>query len=289
MNADIDRLVASIAPGAGPGVTPGALEMMDEITATGPAPAARRRSWPAGLAWPSARRMRLVAGFAALAVVTGWVLPGGFGAGPAAALDVRRSGGFFVVVVKDLYADPGRYRRELASLDLRIGIRVEPASPSAVGQVFVSAEDRATARAKGTHAVPSSPDITAIEDRKVCGYWEKCTIGVRIRIGYRGTGEISLGRPARPGEQYTMPGWLAAPGEPLHCVDFVNRRKAEVVRMLREHGVRDVTFAGYRAPVPDAPDSWYVHDGVMSSAGHALLLVDPAPHPKPVDVAQKCR
>lgn len=44
---------------------------------------------------------------------------------------------------------------------------------------------------------------------------------------------ITLGREARPGEEYEIIGGLDAPGEPLHCVPFYNRPVSEVRALLK--------------------------------------------------------
>ncbi|MFC4590695.1 hypothetical protein [Sphaerisporangium corydalis] len=297
MKHDIDRLVSSIAPAPGPGLTPGARELLNEIVSAAspisPTPPAARFRPGAGLRAPLSR-WRLLLPLAAVAMLLSWIVPGGIGARPASAtLDIRQAGGFYVVTVKDLYADPKRYRAELKSRGLRVSIKLVPTSRSMEGRlIFVVAEYLTATRVKGSRVIPPSDDISALEGTRPCASLTGCPVGVRIRIGYTGPGEIILGRRALPGEAYEAPPSLGAPGEPLHCVGFVNLRVPQVVRLLRDHGVREIGFTTYHGgDPPSVPPSWYVHDGVMSGPDQAFLMVDPAPHPhpRPVDVPGACR
>ncbi|WP_436763035.1 hypothetical protein [Streptosporangium sp. V21-05] len=130
----IDRLVADIAPDPGPGMTPLAMELFEEITtapAVAPAPPRRRH-----------RRFAVpvVAALAASAVVAGWVLPPALGVGPApasAAPDIKREDDHYIITVKDLFADPDTYQSELKARGLDITLKLLPTSASRVRSVFV--------------------------------------------------------------------------------------------------------------------------------------------------------
>src|SRR5262245_17582003 len=114
----LDDLVRSIAPDPGPGMTPGAGELMREI-------AARPRTRP-----HRSRRSRL-ARAAGLAALLTWTLPL---TGPAAAaLDVARDGDYYVVTVKNLFAEPAAYARQLRVWGLHVQLEVVPAAPRRVG------------------------------------------------------------------------------------------------------------------------------------------------------------
>ncbi|KAA9379224.1 hypothetical protein F5972_13675 [Microbispora cellulosiformans] len=107
-----------------------------------------------------------------------------------------------------------------------------------------------------------------------------CAIGLRIPVGYSKKIDITLGRQGREGERYTMLASIDAPGEPLHCTGFRGARVDRVVALLRSRGVPGAVFVtadGERATVPG---SWYVHEGVLRSAGTARLLVGPT-HRRP--------
>ncbi|MFF4772697.1 RNA polymerase sigma factor [Microtetraspora fusca] len=106
-----------------------------------------------------------------------------------------------------------------------------------------------------------------------------CSIGLRIPVGYRKQVLVFLGRPARAGERY---GWMVPidfPGEPLQCVDFINKTVADVEPMLRARGLK-ATFTAYGVKEP-VPRDWYVYDGVLTAPGEALMAVNRVPNPTP--------
>ncbi|MFE3455652.1 hypothetical protein ACFXJ8_42765 [Nonomuraea sp. NPDC059194] len=274
----IDRLVADIAPDPGPGMTPLARELFEEITTTSavaPArPHERRRRW---LAVP------VVAVLTAAAVVLGWALPGALGIGSApasAALDIKQEGGYYVIAVKDLFADPDMYQSELKARGLDITLELVPTSASHAGKIFVI---NSAGLLKEGKPAPADGPVKTFDAPGPCHQFAGCPIGVKVPVGYKEQAEIILGREARPGEKYTMPPGIGLPGEPLHCVDYVNKTVAELVPMLRERGV-EAEFVSYTQGVRPA-GNWYVHDGVMSSAGKALMVASttPNPNPRPLD------
>ncbi|MDH2429437.1 hypothetical protein [Sphaerisporangium sp. TRM90804] len=296
MNADLDRLVASIAPRPGPGMTPGARELLREITDTvarepeAPPVAAPARRRIAGLVshgrrgWANARRppgsplrrLRLVAPLAFVMVLTTWLLPSTavLGPGTASALDIKRVADTYHVVVADVFASPERYERELRAVHLNIRLSTEPVAASLVGYILTGT-DEITALAISGRCRPAART-------------GRCRIGLRIPVRFTGRAHVILGREARPGEVYRGRESLAAPGEPLRCVPFVNQTVATVVRALRGRGVGAVTFASSGRVGTAAPDSWFVRDGVTSGPGSAILLVDPAPGPDPEPVGAGC-
>ncbi|MET8334091.1 hypothetical protein ABZV14_29510 [Streptosporangium canum] len=292
---DIDHVVAGIAPDPGPGMTPGARELFDEITtapAVAPAPGRPRWSVPGLIARRLAanvprRRFAvpIIAGLAASTVILSWVLPGGYGTAPAsAALDIKREGDYYVITVKDLYAAPKLYERELNARGLDIRLQLAPTSPSMAGQMFVM--NGGIEGLRQGRVVPEQDSIRTIEAPGSCVRFAGCPIGLKVPVGFKERGEIFLGRAARPGEYYTMPPGIDMPGEPLHCVDYINKTVDKVRAMLRQRGVEpEFTHYGARkGEKPSVPGGWYVHDGVMSAAGKARVLANPttngAPHPR---------
>ncbi|MFJ2030798.1 hypothetical protein [Streptosporangium sp. NPDC087985] len=286
MTNDIDRLVAGIAPDPGPGMTPGARELFEEITtAPAVAPGGLRR-WFAAL--PGYRRsaghpvsparrfaVPIVAGLATAVMALSWVLPGGYGTSPAsAALDIKQEGDYYVITVKDLYAAPEMYERELQARGLRITLNVDPAPPSLDGQMMVM-DPRANGLSNAEQA--ERKDLITTTDRSGACYRAgvSCPIGLRVPVAYQGSAEIFLARKGRPGETYRWRTSLAAPGEPLHCVDFINRPLDEVRPLLQERGISLKFVSGGGTPA-SVPGSWYVHDGVLESATSALMLVSPS-------------
>ena len=275
MKQDIDRLIAGIAPDPGPGLTSGARDLFTEITAL-PVPAAA----------PGPRhRLRivlpLVTALAVAAMALSWILPG-LGTRPAAAaLDIRREGGYYVVTVRDLFADPELYQAQLRSKHLNVTLRVMPVSPSLEGGVFPPFDNRYNGLT--FEEMARRPDLSApIRAPGTCTFEARCTIGVKIPVGYRGRADIGLGRKGRPGERYRAFGQLNNLGEPLQCIRFVNKTFDQVRAMLR---VRGVTIAVIDVPLrgawPSVPGSWYVHEGWLSERGKAVVVAAPTPNPRP--------
>ncbi|ETK31105.1 hypothetical protein [Microbispora sp. ATCC PTA-5024] len=279
MKADIDGLVARIAPDPGPGMTPGGRELLDEITAVRAEPVAGTSSW---------RRLRVAlpvtAALAAVVLAVTWALPGdsrslGLGAGPAAALDVTTKGGYYLVTVEDMYADPARYQAQLRRLGLDITLELVPATPAMWG----------TAVGPG----PIGGGITTIEGTGDCLRRDPCTIGLKVPRDFRGQATIRLARKARPGEKYVLIAPIDAPGEPLHCTGYAGKTVDEVRALLRVRGVTNVRFATAEGAREQVPGSWIAHDGVMSAPDAALLLVGPTQDrpgaPGPVSSPGPCR
>ncbi|KAA9378105.1 hypothetical protein F5972_14450 [Microbispora cellulosiformans] len=274
---DLRRLVAGIAPGPGPGLTPLAMELLEEIV-SGPAPARGHRDRLRHMARGAVRNVQLrlaavVLPLAAVLLAVSWLVPGAAGLGPApasAALDIRREGGHYVVMVRDLFADPATYQRELRQRGLDVEVRIVPTAPASAG------------RALYVDGTRDNSAITAIQAPGTCVRFAGCPTGFRIPVDFRGHAEVLIGRAARPGERYGLMEHIDMEGMPFHCVDFLNRTVGEVLPLLREHGVRaeftSYTAHGARRP---APAGWYVLEGIMVADGQALLLVGPAPNPRP--------
>ncbi|UBU08283.1 hypothetical protein [Nonomuraea gerenzanensis] len=264
---EIDRLVAGIAPDPGPGMTPIARELLEEITSV-PVAGSRRRRWPA---LPRPRRWAAVPVLAALTAL----LSVGVAQAPAsAALDIDVVDGHYVITVKDLMADPEVYQRELRARGLDISLALVPTSASMTGRMFVIND---LDRLRAGESVPAEGPITTIDSPGPCERSMGCPVGLKVPIDFDKKARITLGRRALPGERYKMPPGIALPGEPLHCVDFVNKSVTDVSALLRERGVTP-SYIAYGKPVSfTSPGGWYVHDGVMSADGLALLLVGAEP------------
>jgi hypothetical protein len=300
INEIVERLEpAHRVPPAGEGTR----ELLAEITAT---PRSTRPGPAAGARAARSRRFArrriavpLVAAIAATVLVAGWFLPQASYLGPsqAAALDIRRDGGYYIITVKDVFADPKRYESQLRDRGIDLAIRVFPVSPSLEGNIFAPFDMRANGLE--FDEVARRPDlISPIERPGACAGALTCTIGLRIPVDYRPYRDarfkieaaIGLGRKGRPGERYQAFGQLNNPGEPLQCVDFVNKPVSRVTSLLRERHVTVATIAvplkGYRTSVPD---SWYVHEGWLTGPGKALLVADATRNPHRFPMSTTCR
>ncbi|MBO3747810.1 hypothetical protein J5X84_17170 [Streptosporangiaceae bacterium NEAU-GS5] len=259
----LDELVRAIAPDSGPGMTPGADELMREITAlprTAPR-RTRRRTW-AALA-------------AALAALVTWMLPL---TGPAAAaLDIERDGDFYVVTVRNLFAEPQVYMRQLRAIGLHVQLEVAPASPRRVGTILQVDRE--------THNV-----ITAVQEPGACArdLLIKCAIAVRIPVTYAGRTMLILGRAARPGESYLFPGAVVGPGELLGCTPIRGETVRTVRALVEGRGAQVSRVINIRARGAAVPDDWYVDSAILVADHKVLVGAVPEPLPKGSDFPNGC-
>ncbi|WP_067486503.1 hypothetical protein [Actinomadura hibisca] len=193
-----------------------------------------------------------------------------------AALSFTRKGDYLDVRIRDPYADPKRYRAEFLKHDLKVGLSLVPVSPSMVGTVVMQGVSEGTRpsdfgdiRVKGACEVPSGG--------------QDCTVGVRIRIGYKGSASVVFGRAARRGEKYSSTAQANARGEALHGMTYRKRHVSEVLADLKK---RNVTVPEYRVMdggvskilyPGQVPGNWYVHDAAPWAGGQVLLFVGPKP------------
>jgi hypothetical protein len=190
---------------------------------------------------PWTRRRALLAGLplaalaGAAALVIGLLLPTGGSNGngadsPAAiqALSFTTHNGYINVVIRNLYADTAWYNADLARHHLDVKIQLTPVSPGLVGTLV--AEPTA------------APGIVAITGTRSCyaasaGTQEPCPIGFRVPENLHDPADLVIGRPARPGEQYTSTGSIFAPGEALagQLATVAGQPMSQVSKILASH------------------------------------------------------
>ncbi|MEV4894861.1 hypothetical protein AB0K48_36315 [Nonomuraea sp. NPDC055795] len=270
MTLDQDDLVKRLARDPGPGLTPVARDLMTRIMDTAePEPRTARVRWRPLVALPVA---------AALAAM-GWSASALLSSEPASALAIKETADSYVIEVKDLYADSRVYERQLREAGLAISLKVVPATPSFVGEIRPDAPDW-----KGG-SFPHADQIKTI-DRQGCdlGLGRTCPIGITVAKDFTGTATLTLGREARPGEEYAIVAGLTDQGEPLHCTPFYNRRVNEVRASLAalRLSVKDYAVQnGSEVEEKDSvPDSMYVTGGSLTEYGKAGLIVSRTPMPE---------
>ncbi|MEU7855518.1 hypothetical protein [Nonomuraea sp. NPDC049141] len=263
MNTNVDEAIRNLAPGRGPGLTPVAREMMNAIMDAEPAPApVIRTRWRPLLALP----------ITAAVISAAWVIPSVLTPAPASALDIKEEGDHYVIEVKDLNANPEVYESQLRGAGLDISLNVVPATPSFVGEINPGAHE-------------PQDKIKTIDRPEQCNLHRSCPIGITIAKDFAGSTMITLGREARPGEEYQIVAGLDSPGEPLHCVPFYNRPVSEVRALLKGRGlavdqyvISDQAKPGKEPQVrTSVPDSMYVTGGHLSQYGMVSLTVGDAP------------
>ncbi|MFI6515717.1 hypothetical protein ACIBF1_09180 [Spirillospora sp. NPDC050679] len=195
------------------------------------------------------------------------------------ALSFSRKGEHLDVRIRDPYADPKRYKAEFAKRGLNVGLKLVPVSPSMVGTVVMQDTSEGTRpgdftdiRVKGACEVPSGGN--------------DCAVGVRIRIGYKGSAQVVFGRAARGGEKYQSTAQADARGEAMHGMVYRKRPLSQVLAALKKRGV---TVPEYRVMEGNqsvvrypgqVPGNWYVHNASPWAAGQVLLFVGPQPTEK---------
>ena len=128
-----------------------------------------------------------------------------------------------------------------AGLDITVSL--VPASPSAVGTVVEISE-------------PSSgPQIEALSGGTCVtggGGPGNCPVGLKIPRDFTGSGAVTLGRPARSGEDYESSNSAFAPGESLHCSALIGATVATASSALASRGItpRWQSLSGAGAPPP---------------------------------------
>ncbi|WP_327048595.1 hypothetical protein OG320_12340 [Microbispora sp. NBC_01189] len=249
----IGRMVAAIDPEPRtPEQGRGARELFHEIVAT-PGRTRRRVRWPV--------LVPVAALLAAAAVVSLAFVPRGAPSGiaPHPALAFLRSGDDWIVTVKDLYAEPGRFAAEFRARGLDIGLSIAPGSPSVVGHV--------------TNGV-FSEGARIEEELADCGVpADRCVVSFRVPAGFRGSARIWLARPARPGERYVSAGTADAAGELLHCVPFRGMTVDDVRAALarRDGSIEDFRVGERSERARRVPGSWFVEDAVPSAPGQVIV------------------
>ncbi|MGP3959268.1 hypothetical protein ACTWPT_24995 [Nonomuraea sp. 3N208] len=279
MNQELDHIVARFAAEPVADVSEGARELLREIMENEPAPALRRTP-----RWPRLRpAIPVVALLSAAIVAVTWVMPNA----TATALDIRKEDGYYVIEIKDLYANPKLYETQLRTIGLDITLRVTPTTTAFEGQVFPVGPNHAyLTEIKGIY--PPGP----------CDKLDGCAIGVKIPVGFKGTADVSVGRKARPGERYQSTTSWDAKGEPMQCVPFVNKTVAEIRPIMRERGVSIEEFMiidpngkpGDFSLKESVPDSYYVVGGSLNEPGKAMVMVhsSPAPQKRVDNAAKRC-
>ncbi|MGI5226486.1 hypothetical protein [Actinoallomurus sp. CA-142502] len=189
-----------------------------------------------------------------------------------AALSFSTRGKYLVVKVEDPLADPARYKKEFAAHGMDITLKVVPASPSVVGTVVMT-------------DLPANVKMIPAKGKCYSG-GGACPVGVRIPVGFHGSGAIVFGRAARPGEQYNSTNSAFAPGEALHCVNIRGLTVDQALPILRRHKVA-VGQWHYDEKRPTGPygvttpnrgkiaGSWYVTDADPWAPGQVLLWTQP--------------
>jgi hypothetical protein len=269
------RLTAVIAAERADGTVPASAPGLAAARAN------RSRARRARAAWLP-RRLVFAAGLAlAVAAIAAGAtlvsLPGPSSVGPptaeaAAALSFTRHGGYIDVIVRNPVADPKFYQEDFQAHGLHIRLFLLPVSPSLVGTVvFIDTLG------------PGGDSITTITAKGRCwtgGGGNRCPVGLRVPIGYRGQAAFTFGRAARPGELYESTAPADAPGEVMHGLKFRGKTVPAVLAMLRRRHVTARLRDFYTAQILNASDlrgTWYVYNADPWAPQQVLLYIGTNP------------
>jgi hypothetical protein len=186
--------------------------------------------------------------------------------GPALAF--ADNGSKLTITIVDLQADADRFNRELAEHQLKFTLTLQPASPSAVGQVTAGFGDGNESSAPAVSQIPRGCEV---------GGASPCNITISIAKGYQGEGGLEIGRPPQPGEEILYNGDLADRGEPLAGLKYKGLPVSRVRELLRQRGF---TVGEYVVSLGDrsegratVPDHWIVQDGMLIKDHETRLMV----------------
>ncbi len=179
-------------------------------------------------------------GAAAAGTIAAVVLSTTSGVGPAPADAVAfrtAASGAIIATVTDPFAAQAQLNAAFARQGLKITVNLLPVSPSIVGTVLYVGESGAGDQIKGLqggHCLTGGGG---------------CPIGIEIPNDFTGEGSITLGRPAKAGEQYESAASIFAPGEPLHCSGLLGARVSTALPALQAD---NLTVAQWREDVEDS-------------------------------------
>ncbi|MEV4098153.1 hypothetical protein [Streptosporangium saharense] len=268
--------LARVAPGASAGDPSGAgaRALLASITTEPRVPVVTRRYGP----------RRLVPGLAVAALLAVGIVvgPGLLGGGHGVALsyasseiDVRKEGDAYVARVKDPFADRAAYRRAFQAVGLDVELLVVPVSPSQVGALIESGS-------KG--GGPGTALSAGIEGPQGCTVPQRgCYLLVRLPANVGGKTWFTVGRPARPGEDYAGHNSATLPGEALAGVRVSGRTVGQVMAEVRGRGLgaeftlvvpaQDGGHTESPLEAGQAGDDWTVWEAEGVRAGTVRLLV----------------
>jgi hypothetical protein len=144
---------------------------------------------------------------------------------------------------------------------LNITVKAVPVSPSLVGTITFSDQ---------------VPAVRTLWKPACAG---GCPVGLIIPANFKGSGNIVVGRAAKPGEKYGTMSDSFAPGEALHCSGLAGQPASAALPVLRKLGLHASWWAlapngtGHFARTP----SGYITDGTPISATQVSLDVQPTP------------
>ena len=174
--------------------------------------------------------------------------------------------GDIIATVTDPFAAESQLKAAFAEHGLDITVNLLPVSPSLVGTVvFISDSGGANA-------------IQPLGRGSCVTGGGACSIGLKIPATFTGSGDITLGRPVKPGETYESTASAFAPGEVLHCSGLRGARVATALPILQADKLtlqwREQSTGAHDAT---APTSNYISDIDPVAPGTVMITTQPTP------------
>jgi len=177
--------------------------------------------------------------------------------------------GDIIATVTDPFAAESQLKAAFAEHGLDITVNLLPVSPSLVGTVvFISDSGGASA-------------IQPLQGGSCVTGGGACSIGLKIPATFTGSGDITLGRPAKPGETYESTASAFAPGEVLHCSGLRGARVAAALPILKADKLTVVRWREESNGAIDAtaPINNYIVDADPIAVGTVMITIQPTPPP----------
>jgi hypothetical protein len=186
------------------------------------------------------------------------------------------SNGEIIATVTDPFAAQAQLNAAFAKQGLNITVSLVPVSPSIVGTVLYVGESS------------TGSQIQPLQGGHCLTGGGGCPIGLKIPKDFTGSGSITLGRPAKPGEEYESAASAFAPGEPLHCSGLLGARVQSAMSTLE----RDKLTLKWSEVVPgpsnaisttrtlgQPPTHSYIWGAELTTPGHLALTTQTTPWP----------
>jgi hypothetical protein len=242
----------------------------------------RRRRFPGG---GDARLRRPLVlstfGAAAAGTIAAVVLSAtpGLNPAPADAVAFRTAAsGDIIATVTDPFAAQAQLDAAFARQGLKITVNLLPVSPSIVGTVLGTGE-----------SAGAGAQIKSLQGGHCLQGGGGCSIGIEVPKDFTGEGSITLGRPAKVGEQYESAASIFAPGEPLHCSGLLGAKVSTALPALQAD---NLTVVKWGEVVPDlsgsssravtdaqAPLQNYIHEAELIEPGKVRVTTASTPWP----------
>ena len=182
-----------------------------------------------------------------------------------AGIQLTRDGSDYVVRITEPERDSRELTAALKAQGLDIEVATVPVSPSLVGSIVA---EGSTGGSAALQALSPEP----------CLALRGCEVGFRAPVGFTGDWSVSVGRRARPREDYASTASSFSPGERLACSPLLGQPVPDVVAAL--HGL-GLTLE-YRGAPNDSQDptdytGMLVEDVSPLSKDHVVVFARTGP------------